>query len=179
MGAALSAYTLGQTTILLWLPSALVREELSLSVGAEVVGRYWMGMFIGQLLAVVLVIWIGRGQVLWMGALGAAFGACALLLTLDQTVTLPWVSLIWGILNFGALKMLIALATDTVESLPEPMIPGLLLLATAGTATSPLLSSWIVELAGARIAIGVGVGSLVSMAMLSLVTSRYVVREIK
>ena len=179
MGAALFAYTLGQTTILFWLPSALVREELSLSVGAEVVGRYWMGMFIGQLLAVVLVIWIGRGQVLWMGALGAAFGACALLLMLDQTVTLPWVSLIWGILNFGALKMLIALATDTVESLPEPMIPGLLLLATAGTATSPLLSSWIVELAGARIAIGVGVGSLVSMAMLSLVTSRYVVREIK
>jgi len=50
----------------------------------------------------------------------------------------------------------------------------LLLLATAGTATSPLLSSWIVEIAGAKAAMGFGVSSLVVMAMLSLTTSRFV-----
>ena len=60
VGASLFAYTLGQTTVLLWLPTALASEELTLSLGAETVGRYWMGMFIGQLTAVILVIWIGR-----------------------------------------------------------------------------------------------------------------------
>ena len=45
---------------------------------------------------------------------------------------------------------------------------------TAGTATSPVLSSWVVEITGARVAIGVGVASLVVMALLSLVTSSYV-----
>ena len=35
--------------------------------------------------------------------------------------------------------MLIALATDAVKILPDALIPGLLLLATAGTATSPVL----------------------------------------
>ena len=174
IGAALFAYTLGQTTVLLWLPSALVSEEPALSLGGEAVGRYWMGMFVGQLTAVVLVIWIGRRKVLWLGAFGAAAGASALLMALDQPDVLSLVSLVWGILNFGALKMLIALATDAVKRLPDAMIPGLLLLATAGTATSPLLSSWVVEITGARVAIGVGVASLVVMALLSLVTSSYV-----
>ena len=174
VGAALFAYTLGQTTVLLWLPSALVSEAPDLSLGGEAVGRYWMGMFIGQLTAVVLVIGIGRRKVLWFGAFGAAAGASALLLMLDQASLLPWVSLLWGILNFGALKMLIALATDAVKRLPDAMIPGLLLLATAGTATSPLLSSWVVEMAGARVAMGVGVASLVVMALLALVTSGFV-----
>ena len=174
IGAALFAYTLGQTTVLLWLPSALVSEEPALSLGGEAVGRYWMGMFFGQLTAVVLVIWIGRRKVLWLGAFGAAAGASALMMTLDQPDVLSLVSLVWGIFNFGALKMLIALATDAVKRLPDAMIPGLLLLATAGTATSPLLSSWVVEITGARVAIGVGVASLVVMALLSLVTSSYV-----
>jgi TsgA-like MFS transporter len=95
-------------------------------------------------------------------------------MTLDDQGALPWVSLLWGILNFGALKMLIALATDAVKRLPDAMIPGLLLLATAGTAISPLLSSWVVEIAGSRVAMGVGVASLVVMALLALVTSGYV-----
>ena len=111
---------------------------------------------------------------LWLGAFGAAAGASALMMTLDQPDVLSLVSLVWGILNFGALKMLIALATDAVKRLPDAMIPGLLLLATAGTATSPLLSSWVVEITGARVAIGVGVASLVVMALLSLVTSSHV-----
>ncbi len=174
VGGALFAYTLGQTTVLLWLPSALASEESALALGGEVVGRYWMGMFIGQIAAVGLVIWVGRRRVLWLGALGAGAGACALFIGLDQRDALPWLSLVWGVVNFGTLKMLIALATDAVERLPDPMIPGLLLLATAGTATSPLLSSWIVEIAGAKAAMGFGVSSLVVMAMLSLTTSRFV-----
>ena len=174
VGASLFAYTLGQTTVLLWLPTALASEELTLSLGAETVGRYWMGMFIGQLTAVILVIWIGRRKVLWLGALGAAAGACALLMSLDQRDVLPWVSLLWGILNFGALKMLIALATDAVKILPDALIPGLLLLATAGTATSPVLSSWVVELAGATVALALGASSLVLMALLAVITSVFV-----
>ncbi len=103
------------------------------------------------------------------------WGGCQRLIDgLDQRDALPWLSLVWGVVNFGTLKMLIALATDAVERLPDPMIPGLLLLATAGTATSPLLSSWIVEIAGAKAAMGFGVSSLVVMAMLSLTTSRFV-----
>ena len=95
-----------------------------------------MGMFIGQLTAVILVIWIGRRKVLWLGAFKQQLER-ARFMSLDQRDVLPWVSLLWGILNFGALKMLIALATDAVKILPDALIPGLLLLATAGTATSP------------------------------------------
>ena len=70
--------------------------------------------------------------------------------------------------------MLIALATDAVKSLPDALIPGLLLLATAGTATSPVLSSWVVELAGATVALVLGASSLVLMALLAVITSVYV-----
>ena len=60
------------------------------------------GHVFGQLTAVVLVIGIGRRKVLWFGAFGAAAGANALLLMLDQAGLLPWVSLLWGILNWSA-----------------------------------------------------------------------------
>ena len=70
--------------------------------------------------------------------------------------------------------MLIALATDAVKILPDALIPGLLLLATAGTATSPVLSSWVVELAGATVALVLGASSLVLMALLAVITSVFV-----
>lgn len=70
--------------------------------------------------------------------------------------------------------MLIALATDAVKILPDALIPGLLLLATAGTATSPVLSSWVVELAGATVALALGASSLVLMALLAVITSVFV-----
>ena len=46
-----------------------------------------------------------------------------------------------------------------MKILPDALIPGLLLLATAGTATSPVLSSWVVELAGATVALALGASS--------------------
>ena len=171
-GGALYCYTLGQTSILLWLPSMLQAGSSDVAIGGEAVGRYWFGMFLGQLAAMTLVLVLGRGWVLRFGAVGASVGALAVLLAVSDDQWMIWASLGWGLCNLGVLKMLISLATDCVDNLPDQLIPGLLLMATLGTASSPILTSWLVEGVDPVAAVIFGVTSMFGMLALTLFADR-------
>ena len=171
-GGALYCYTLGQTSILLWLPSMLQAGSSDVAIGGEAVGRYWFGMFLGQLAAMTLVLVLGRGWVLRFGAVGASVGALAVLLAVSDDQWMIWASLGWGLCNLGVLKMLISLATDCVDNLPDQLVPGLLLMATLGTASSPILTSWLVEGFDPFAAVIFGVTAMFAMLALTLFADR-------
>ena len=171
-GGAIYCYTLGQTSILLWLPSMLQAGSSDVAIGGEAVGRYWFGMFLGQLAAMTLVLVLGRGWVLRFGAVGASVGALAVLLAVSDDQWMIWASLGWGLCNLGVLKMLISLATDCVDNLPDQLVPGLLLMATLGTASSPILTSWLVEGFDPFAAVIFGVTAMFGMLALTLFADR-------
>ena len=167
LAAALFCYTFGQSSFLIWLPSfAQTSIGLSAAEGGHLVGQYWLGMFIGQILTVVIVVRLGALKMSFIGALGC-FMAAALLFTYPLSLDSPsMLALIWGICNFGLLKCLISQATLAFNETPAGLIPSLLLAASLGTACSPLASSWMVEALGVAAGMMTGLVSLAAVLLL-------------
>ncbi len=167
LAAALFCYTFGQSSFLIWLPSfAQTSIGLSAAEGGHLVGQYWLGMFIGQILTVVIVVRLGAVKMSFIGALGC-FMAAALLFTYPLSLDSPsMLALIWGICNFGLLKCLISQATLAFNETPAGLIPSLLLAASLGTACSPLASSWMVEALGVAAGMMTGLVSLAAVLLL-------------
>ena len=167
LAAALFCYTFGQSSFLIWLPSfAQTSIGLSAAEGGHLVGQYWLGMFIGQILTVVIVVRLGAVKMSFIGALGC-FMAAALLFTYPLSLVSPsMLALIWGVCNFGLLKCLISQATLAFNETPAGLIPSLLLAASLGTACSPLASSWMVEALGVAAGMMTGLVSLAAVLLL-------------
>ena len=167
LAAALFCYTFGQSSFLIWLPSfAQTSIGLSAAESGHLVGQYWLGMFIGQILTVVIVVRLGAVKMSFIGALGC-FMAAALLFTYPLSLDSPsMLALIWGICNFGLLKCLISQATLAFNETPAGLIPSLLLAASLGTACSPLASSWMVEALGVAAGMMTGLVSLAAVLLL-------------
>lgn len=167
LAAALFCYTFGQSSFLIWLPSfAQTSIGLSAAEGGHLVGQYWLGMFIGQILTVVIVVRLGAVKMSFIGALGC-FMAAALLFTYPLSLVSPsMLALIWGVCNFGLLKCLISQATLAFNETPAGLIPSLLLAASLGTACSPLVSSWMVEALGVAAGMMTGLVSLAAVLLL-------------
>ena len=167
LAAALFCYTFGQSSFLIWLPSfAQTSIGLSAAEGGHLVGQYWLGMFMGQILTVVIVVRLGAVKMSFIGALGC-FMAAALLFTYPLSLVSPsMLALIWGVCNFGLLKCLISQATLAFNETPAGLIPSLLLAASLGTACSPLVSSWMVEALGVAAGMMTGLVSLAAVLLL-------------
>ena len=167
LAAALFCYTFGQSSFLIWLPSfAQTSIGLSEAESGHLVGQYWLGMFIGQILTVVIVVRLGAVKMSFIGALGC-FMAAALLFTYPVSLVSPsMLALIWGVCNFGLLKCLISQATLAFNETPAGLIPSLLLAASLGTACSPLASSWMVEALGVAAGMMTGLVSLAAVLLL-------------
>jgi TsgA-like MFS transporter len=167
LAAALFCYTFGQSSFLIWLPSfAQTSIGLSAAESGHLVGQYWLGMFIGQILTVVIVVRLGAVKMSLTGALGC-FMASALLFTYPLSLDSPsMLALIWGICNFGLLKCLISQATLAFKETPAGLIPSLLLSGSLGTACSPLVSSWMVEAMGVAAGMMTGLVSLAAVLLL-------------
>ena len=167
LAAALFCYTFGQSSFLIWLPSfAQTSIGLSAAESGHLVGQYWLGMFIGQILTVVIVVRLGAVKMSFIGALGC-FMAAALLFTYPVSLVSPsMLALIWGVCNFGLLKCLISQATLAFNETPAGLIPSLLLAASLGTACSPLASSWMVEALGVAAGMMTGLVSLAAVLLL-------------
>ena len=167
LAAALFCYTFGQSSFLIWLPSfAQTSIGLSAAESGHLVGQYWLGMFIGQILTVVIVVRLGAVKMSLTGALGC-FMAAALLFTYPVSLVSPsMLALIWGVCNFGLLKCLISQATLAFNETPAGLIPSLLLAASLGTACSPLASSWMVEALGVAAGMMTGLVSLAAVLLL-------------
>lgn len=148
--AALFLYTLGQYSLLWWLPVYL-EESLGAprDAAGAVVARFWTGMLIAQLLVAWWVLRIGARRLVLLSVSGAFLGSLPLWLN-ESLALLPWLSLLWGVANLGLLKIVISFATLAVPNPSPRLVAALLFGATSGTAISPKVTSIIVGAADAR-----------------------------
>ena len=142
--ASLFLYTLGQYSILLWIPNyAETALGVSRDLSGQIVSQYWMGMFAAQLFVSWWVFKIGVRRIVVLAA-----SACTIftipLWTFTDIDTLLILATIWGFSNLALLKVVLSFATQMV-SVPTPrLVAGLLLGATTGTAVSPIITSQVV-----------------------------------
>ena|GEM_PF-167468 len=142
--AALFLYTLGQNSMLWWLPSHLEATlPMSREAAGSVVSRYWTGMFCGQLLVAWWVLRLGARRMVLASIFGTLLGSLPLW-TVTVPAWLPWLAFGWGLVNFGLLKVTIAFASEAVPVPTPRLIAALLFGATLGTAVSPVVTSAVV-----------------------------------
>lgn len=164
---ALFLYTLGQYSLLWWLPTYL-EESLNAprDEAGAVVARFWTGMLIAQLFVAWWVLRIGARRLVLLCVSGAFLGSLPLWLS-ESLSLLPWLSLLWGIANLGLLKIVISFATLAVPNPSPRLVATLLFGATSGTAISPTVTSLIATAADARAVLQFG--SLCYLVLATLV----------
>lgn len=145
---ALFLYTLGQQSLLWWLPSHL---ETSMAVPREeagqVVSRFWAGMLVGQLFVAWWVLKIGARRLVLLCVIATLMSSLPLWVVSDPG-WLRVLAFVWGVANLGLLKMVIAFASLSVSSPTPRLLAALLFGATSGTAVSPAVTSVIVDALG-------------------------------
>ena len=143
--ASLFLYTLGQYSMLFWLPNYAITQldAPELQAGA-LVGQFWLGMFLSQIFVAWWVMKIGVRRLVQIAALTTLLFSIPLWLHRDID-GLTILALIWGFANLSLLKATLSLATELV-SVPTARLVSLLLLgATVGTAVSPVVTSQVVD----------------------------------
>jgi len=142
--SALGLYTLAQSCILLWLPQfAQQTFGMADGVAGSLIGRFWSGMFIGQMIVALVVMGLGVNTMLWLAVSGALLGSVGIWL-LGSEQWLGLIVLLWGLGNLGLLKLVISLAAELTRTPSPRLLSSLLFGATAGTAIGPAVSSFIV-----------------------------------
>ncbi len=169
---SLSLYTIGQNSILWWLPQhAQANLGASAETAGQFVGQYWSGMFAAQIFVAWWVYKVGVRTLLRLGA------TTTLLLSLPFWL-LPdaggfmWLAAAWGFANLGLLKIVLSYGTDVAEITSSQLVAVLLLGATTGTAVSPWLSSQIVALGDSVDALRFGSACFALMLVLLGLASR-------
>ena len=143
--ASLFLYTLGQYSLLWWMPTYLENDlQVPRDEAGLVVARFWTGMFIAQLIVAWWVLRVGARRLVLLSVAGGALGS-AVLWSVTDTALLPWLSLLWGVAHLGLLKIVIAFATQAVSAPSSRLVAALLFGATSGTAVSPAVTSAIAD----------------------------------
>lgn len=169
---ALLCFTLGQFTMVLWLPTYLeVAQDVERAASGTPVARYFVALFAGQLLAALVVLKIGLRRLLPVAAVLAAAVALALGYA-NSLQTATTLAIVWGVATLGLLKLVVSLGSQLAVSSQAAVISVLLLAATIGTAVAPALSSQVVELASERAALWLSFGALVLCAVAVAVALR-------
>ncbi len=164
--ATLFLYTLGQQSLLFWLPNHLAEAHgIDPSRAGGVVGQFWTGMFIAQLVVTALVLRTGARPIALVAVATTCLGSVPLWIVTDIDALL-WLSLAWGFANLGLLKVVLSFATELLSVTPPRLVSLMLLGATSGTAVAPRVSSAIVEAAGTLTVLQFGTGCYALMALL-------------
>jgi MFS transporter, TsgA protein len=170
--SALFLYSLGQYSMVFWLPNyASLQLGASADVAGSIIGKFWLGMFLGQVFVAWWVLRIGLRRLVAVAAVTTALGSIPLWGILDPTL-LPTLALLWGIGNLSMLKSLLSFATTMVPVPDARLVSGLLLGATLGTAISPAVSSLIVERTQIRVVLICSTACHVAMLLLVLFSRR-------
>ena len=143
--ASLFLYTLGQYSMLFWLPNYAITQLGAPGVQAgALVGQFWLGMFLAQLFVAWWVMKIGVRRLIRVAtATGFLFTFPLWLYSdIDALIVL---ALVWGFSNLALLKAILSFATEMVEVPSARLVSLLLLGATSGTAISPVVTSQIVD----------------------------------
>ena len=138
-------YTLGQWSMLWWLPTHLEQTiDAPADQAGQIVGFFWLGMLGAQLFVAWWVLKVGLKRVVGLAAVTTVTFSTPLWLVTDLSL-LPALSVLWGFANLGLLKMVLSFATETLRVPSSTLVSSLLLGATSGTAVSPMITSKIVE----------------------------------
>ena len=169
---ALFLYSLGQYSMVFWLPNyASLQLGASADVAGSIVGKFWLGMFLGQAFVAWWVLRIGLRRLVVIAAGATALGSIPLWSTFDPAL-LPVIALLWGIGNLSMMKSLLSFATTLVPVPDARLVSGLLLGATLGTALSPAVSSLLVEWTQIRVVLICSTACHVAMLLLVLLARR-------
>ena len=171
--AALFLYTLGQGSILIWLPT-YAQDSLGLAkeTAGGLVAQFWLGMFGAQLLIAALALKVSAATLVKLAGTTTTLSSTVLWLAPVPTQMLL-LATAFGFANLGLLKMTISVATQMLDDPPPRLVSALLLGATLGTAVSPLLSSRLVEQSSAMGSLLFGSGCYVVLtALLWFATAR-------
>jgi TsgA-like MFS transporter len=147
---SLFLYTLGQNSMLFWLPTyAMTWLAATPEQAGALVGQFWLGMFFAQIFVAWWVLKIGIRRLVMIGAVTTCLFSVPMW-TYPDIGGLTILALVWGFFNLAMLKAILSLAT-LIVSVPSARLVSLMLLgATTGTAISPLVTSQIVEWTDAR-----------------------------
>jgi TsgA-like MFS transporter len=170
---ALFLYTLGQYSMLWWLPNyATTALGVETGQAGELVGRFWTGMFAAQIFVAWWVLKIGVDRLLMIGAFTTVLGSIPLWLVTDVEY-LVVLALVWGFGNLGLLKIMISFGTLMVEKPSPRLISALLFGATTGTAVSPYITSQIVEMTSNYVVLQFSSACYAALAILLLLAGRF------
>jgi len=143
---ALFLYTLGQYSMLWWLPN-YVETQLGATPeqAGNLVGIFWQGMFAAAIFVSWWVLKVGVRRLVIIASVGTALFSVPLW-TSGNVEALPLLAFLWGFANLSMLKMTLSFATQMVEVPTPRLVSALLLGATLGTGLSPIITSQIVAL---------------------------------
>ena len=169
---ALFLYTLGQWSILLWLPNYV---ETTLDVPREQAGRlvsqFWTGMFAAQMFVAWWVMKIGARRLAVIAATTTTLLSIPLWFygEINGLIVLATIA---GFANLGLLKIILSFATQ-MQAIPTArLVSSLLLGATVGTAAAPWLTSQIVTMTDNHFILQFGTGCYALMTVLLVIASR-------
>ena len=153
---ALFLFTLGQNSILWWLPT-YAEQYLNAprDQAGSLVGQFWSGMFAAQLFVAWWVLKIGVQRLVIIAGITTATGSI-IMWVYTEIGGLVILAVLWGFANLGLLKLVLSLATQMLKLPSARLVSGLLLSASLGTAVSPWLTSQIVEASNTRFIIQFG-----------------------
>lgn len=141
---ALFLYTLGQYSMLWWIPNY---AETQLGASVEQAGRpvfwFWVGLAAAQVFVAWWVVRAGVSRLVMLAAVGTCLFSIPLWAS-NNVAALPVFAFLWGFANLSLLKVVLSYATQTVKVPTPRLVSTLLLGATLGTAVSPWVTSSIV-----------------------------------
>lgn len=169
IGLSILIYLIGFVTIYSWVPN-YAQELLTLSAEAssEVVSRFFLGMFIGQLIMFFLVLRFS------LRALVFTYASMAALMTfflwnVNTGLQLQIAMLVLGLATGGLLKTVLTYGTTAVNNPSPKMVSYLIFYAGLGTAIAPFITSMIVDQFSMRAVLQFATLCYVSMLTLILV----------
>ncbi len=169
---ALFLYTLGQWSILLWLPNyAQTALGMAEDAAGNLVAMFWMGLFAGQLIVAWVVIKFGVTRLTLTAAVATCLFSIPVWAYGDESV-LAALAFAWGFANLSLLKVVLSYATQMLKVPTPRLVSALLLGATVGTAVSPWVTSKIVEVTNNYFILQFGSFCYAVLAVLLFVASR-------
>ena len=145
IGLAMLVYLVGFVSIYSWVPNyAQASMGLSSEASSEIVSRFFLGLFIGQLIMFFLVLKFALRTLIAIGA-GLAGLLTVSLWTVATSSQLELAMLMLGLVTGGLFKMILTFGTTLVRDPSPKMVSYLIFHAGLGTAIAPFLSSLIVE----------------------------------
>lgn len=170
---ALFLYTLGQYSMLLWLPNyAETQLGAPRDQAGQLVSQFWTGMFAAQLFVAWWVLRVGVRRLVLIAGILASLSSIPLWIY-DDIDGLIVLATIWGFANLGLLKVVLSFATEMVQVPTARLISSLLLGATLGTAVSPWLTSKIVAATDSHIVLQFSTSCYIVLTVVLALASRF------